>query len=142
MMEDPPAVPAICVYADEAGLSHLIDVRLPALAQVRDEHGKTRFVGANGATTMGFVVGGQAMTDWHPSGMVGLSIVLQGAWDIEAGSGQRRVLETGSVLLMFDTHGQGHRSHSSGEAGCTVLGVGIDEATRALYWDMVQQAIR
>lgn len=142
MTETLPTVPAVCVYADQTGQSHLIDVQLPALAQVRGEDGGTRFLGANGATTMGFVVGGStAMKDWHPSGIVGLSIVLRGAWEIEAGSGQRRRLDTGSVLLMFDTHGQGHRSHSCDEAGSTVLGVGLDEATREAYWTLVQQAI-
>lgn len=129
-----PTVPAVCVYAGRDGLSHLADVVLPALAQVTDEDGKVRFVGSTGATVMGFVVGtGPTGEDWHRASMAGLSIVVSGSWEIEAGSGDRRHLETGSVLLMLDTEGQGHRAHPLGDGGCTVLGVGIDEATRAAF---------
>jgi hypothetical protein len=141
-MTDPlPTVRAVCVYADVQGQSHLADVDLPALAQVTDADGRTLFVGSTGATVMGFVVdASHTGKDWHRASMAGLSIVLSGSWEIEAGSGDRRLLETGSVLLMLDTEGQGHRSRTPGDTGCTVLGVGIDEDTRAAFAQLVPQA--
>ena len=133
-MTQPPSVKAVCIYADSAGQSHLVDVELPALAQEVGEGGRTRFIGATGATVMGFVVGtGKVLKDWHVAGTPGLSITISGRWEIEAGSGERRMLETGSVLLMLDTHGQGHRSRCYEDGGSTVIGVGIDEATRIAF---------
>lgn len=135
-------VPVVCVYADAEGGSHLIDLGLPALTHEVDKTGKSRFLGVSGTTTMGFVVGsGTGVKEWHVAGMAGLSIVLSGEWEIEAGSGARRMLRPGSVLLMLDTHGQGHRSHSYGEAGSTVLGVEIDAATRAAFEDLLASAL-
>ena len=132
--EPPPTVDAVCIYADRDGVSHLADVALPALAQSGDAEGRTRFLGATGATVMGFVVGtGPVVKDWHVASMAGLSIVLSGEWEIEAGDGERRMLRTGSVLLMLDTHGRGHRSRCYAEGGSTVLGIGIDDATRAAF---------
>ena len=137
-----PSVRALCVYADSAGVSHLIDVALPALAQVVDERGKTHFRGAAGATVIGFVAGtGKVFKDWHVATMPGLSITLSGRWEIEAGSGERRMLEAGSVLLMLDTRGQGHRSRCDEESGSTVIGIGIDEATRTAFAALVERAI-
>lgn len=141
MTEKLPSVPVVCIHADAQGISHLLDLELPALAQTVDAEGKTHFLGANGATIMGFVVGdGAGNKDWHVSGHVGLSIVLTGEWEIEAGSGDRRVLGTGSVLLMLDTVGQGHRAHYRGTP-CTVLGVGADDATAAGYRALAAQAL-
>jgi hypothetical protein len=135
-------VPVVCVYADAAGGSHLIELGLPALAHEVDETGKSRFVGVTGATTMGFVVGsGAGVKEWHVAGTAGLSIVLSGEWEIEAGSGARRMLRPGSVLLMLDTHGQGHRAHSYDAAGSTVLGVGIDAATETAFRALLAEAL-
>ncbi len=132
-----PMVMAVCAYADEQGMSHLADVALPGLNHVIDSHGLSTFHGSLGATIFGFVVGAQHDRedggDWHISTLPGLSIVLSGEWEIEVGSGQRRLLKTGSVLLMLDNHGQGHRSRSLSGAPCTGLGVGIDEAARLSY---------
>lgn len=124
-------VAAVCVHADAEGGSHLIDLALPMLAQT---------IGGVQATRLGIVAGtGPSFKDWHVAGMAGLSIVLSGAWEIEAGSGERRTLGPGSVLLMLDTHGQGHRSRSAGDV--TVLGLGLDEATRVAFAALVVQAI-
>jgi hypothetical protein len=43
------------------------------------------------------------------------------------------------VLLMLDTEGQGHRSRTQGNTDCTVLGVGIDDATRAAFTKLLPQ---
>lgn len=141
-MIDAPTVKATCVYAASDGLSHLIDVDLPAMTRLVDADGKSRFIGVNGATYMGFITGTAGeYKDWHAATMAGLSIALAGAWEIEAGSGQRRTLGTGSVLLMLDTQGQGHRSRGLGDIPSTVIGVGIDEETRIRWAALVEAAV-
>jgi hypothetical protein len=140
-----PTVMVVCAYVGENGISHLADVALPGLHHMVDADGLSHFSGMQGATEFGFVVGAQHgqsdWGDWHVSGTPGLSIVLSGAWEIEAGSGQRRLLDTGSVLLMLDNHGQGHRSRTPDGKPCTVLGVGIDEATQLAYAALIPSAI-
>lgn len=92
-----------------------------------------------GATVLGFVMGNtRSEKEWHVAATAGLSIVISGEWEIEAGNGDRRMLGLGSVLLMLDTHGQGHRSRTYSETGATVLGVGIDEVTRAAFTAIVE----
>jgi len=142
MTETAPTVPALCVYADADGTSHLIDVDLPAMTRLVDADGKSRFLGVHGATMLGFITGTPGeYKDWHPAAMAGLSLCLAGEWEIEAGSGQRRLLTTGSILLMLDTHGQGHRSRGLGATASTVIGVGIDEDTRVAWSTLVDQAV-
>lgn len=140
-MHEGPTVSAVCIYADADGMSHLIDVDLPAMTRLVDDNGKSRFIGILGATSMGFITGTAGeFKDWHAASMAGLSICLAGEWEIEAGSGQRRILRTGSVLLMLDTHGQGHRSRSLGDVASTVIGVSIDTETQSIFTALVEQA--
>jgi hypothetical protein len=123
-------VTAVCIHTDADGRSRLTDLSPPMLAEM---------IGGAATTRMGVVTGGgPSFRDWHVAGMAGLSIVLSGEWEIEAGSGARRMLGPGSVLVMLDTQGQGHRSRSA--ADVTVLGIGIDEAARAAVSALVAQA--
>ena len=129
-----PTFPVLCVYADEHGCSHLIDLDLPGMSRKVRADGTSEFSGVMGATVFGVVTpmhNGPTFIDWHKSAMAGLSVVLNGEWEIEAGSGQRRVLGQGAVLLMFDTVGQGHRAHYR-QAG-TSIGIGIAAETEAVY---------
>jgi hypothetical protein len=104
--------------------------------------GTSEFGGVMPVTAFGVVTpmhNGPKLIDWHISRMAGLSVVMSGEWEIEAGSGQRRVLRPGSALLMFDTTGQGHRAHYR-DPGC---GIGITFApeTEALYRGILAEAL-
>lgn len=143
-MGDQPSTtfPAVCVFAGADGTSHLVDLDLPAMGQKILPDGTSEFSGVCGATVFGVVAGDQPkFVDWHIAKHPGLSIVLSGAWEIEAGSGQRRVLQTGSVLLMFDNSGQGHRAHHVDGKGGTVIGIGLGAETEALYRALLQQKL-
>ncbi|MET0363093.1 MAG: hypothetical protein ABW169_00435, partial [Sphingobium sp.] len=129
-----PTFPVLCVYADEDGISHLIDLALPGMSRKVRADGTSEFGGVMGATVFGVVTpmhNGPKFIDWHISRMAGLSIGMTGEWEIEAGSGQRRILGPGPCLLMLDTSGQGHRAHYR-TPGCGI-GVGIAPETEAAY---------
>ena len=141
---DPPAgsFPAVCVYAGEDGTSHLVDLALPVVGRTQGADGVTHWTGLEGARQWGVIVSdGSAYGRWHTASQVGLSIVLHGAWEIEAGSGQRRVLPAGSVLLMLDTTGQGHRSQLVSDRPCAVMGVALDETTTGRFQSLLRSSL-
>lgn len=55
-------------------------------------------------------------SDFHTAGMRELSVLLAGEADYEVSDGEVRRLGPGSVLLMEDTTGKGHRSRNVGTA--------------------------
>jgi hypothetical protein len=54
-------------------------------------------------------------TEWHPAPGKRFVMVLSGIGQIEAGDGERRTFAPGSVLLVTDTQGPGHRTIVVGE---------------------------
>ena len=50
-------------------------------------------------------------TDWHPAPRKQYVMVLEGTMEVEAGDGERRTFEAGSVLLVTDIEGRGHRTN-------------------------------
>lgn len=50
--------------------------------------------------------------DWHPAPHRQFIITLEGEVEIEVGDGERRRFGPGSVLLVEDTSGRGHRSRT------------------------------
>jgi hypothetical protein len=48
--------------------------------------------------------------DWHPAPQRQFIFNLEGSVRIEAGDGEIRTFGPGSILLVEDTHGRGHRS--------------------------------
>jgi hypothetical protein len=61
--------------------------------------------------------------DWHPAPTRQFGIILDGALEITASDGERRTFETGSVRLLEDTSGKGHRTRVVGDR--EVLSVAI-----------------
>ena len=54
-------------------------------------------------------------SDWHPAPRKQYVLVLSGTMEVEAGDGERRRFQAGSVLLVTDTEGRGHRTYTVGE---------------------------
>lgn len=125
---------AVCIYAGADGTSRLAEIRLPFAARQEAADGTVSWLGRGGAQEW-VVIGGDGKPgefgDWHVSAVAGLSIVVDGAWEIEAGDGARRQLGLGSILVMLDTDGQGHRSRAVSGHGSTVLGVSFDALSRS-----------
>jgi len=118
---------AVAIYATPDGGSALLDLPLPLCRKISSG----AWEGIAGATGWGITQGdGEGYGEWHVSAMAGLSIVLRGAWAIEAGDGARRVLRPGDMLVMLDTTGCGHCSQTL-EQPCTVIGIAFDANTAA-----------
>ena len=54
-------------------------------------------------------------SDWHPAPNKQFIMVLRGIGEIEVGDGQRRKFVPGSVLLVTDIKGRGHRTKVLGK---------------------------
>ena len=96
-----------CLYSGRDGQSHFSD---EALARKTDAVGRltTGMLSAKG--WMYTESAQERFVDWHTSGPGGVSVMLEGWMDLETGSGEKRRLVAGDVLLALDTAGQGHRS--------------------------------
>lgn len=120
---------AVAIFTTPDGGSRLIDLPMPLCRKIALPDGSGQWQGISGATGWGITQGdGEGYGDWHVSAMPGLSIVLRGAWTIEASDGQKRTLEPGAMLVMLDTDGCGHRSHTV-EQPCSVIGIAFDTDT-------------
>lgn len=120
--------PAVCVYALDNGGSALTEIDLPICHKEIAADGSARWEGVGSANGWGIAAGDpEQCTQWHVSGMAGLSITLCGEWEIEASNGDRRTLRAGDVLVMLDTTGDGHRSWPSGAGRCLTMGVAFGE---------------
>lgn len=114
---------AVGIFSTVEQGSVLLDIDLPPATRWSSPSGETVWGGVLSAETVVIVEGDNSggVTDWHNSGPL-LSIVIDGGWEIEASNGDRRVLELGSVLLVCDKTGKGHRSRTVGPS-CTVVGI-------------------
>ena len=52
--------------------------------------------------------------DLHPAPRRQYLITMAGSWEIEAGSGVKKIFKAGDVMLADDTTGEGHRSRVLG----------------------------
>src|SRR5262245_8966553 len=64
-------------------------------------------------------------SDWHPAPRKQFVMVLEGAMEVEAGDGNRREFRAGSVLLVTDTQGRGHRTNVLGEREVVLVRVAV-----------------
>ena len=101
------------LYAGPDGESHFEDREAP-LEPYRDEPASiTQIVGAEG---FNFRRNGPAYDlDWHPAPRRQFIVNLSGSVRIEASDGEVRVFGPGSILLVEDTTGKGHRSKHVGD---------------------------
>ena len=68
------------------------------------------------ATKVGFLrIAAGSRSDWHPAPLKQFVMVLGGSMEVEAQDGERRIFEPGSVLLVTDTEGRGHRTNALGK---------------------------
>jgi|SRR5262245_5614749 len=64
-------------------------------------------------------------SDWHPAPRKQFVMVLEGVMEVEAGDGKRREFRAGSVLLVTDTQGRGHRTNVLGERDVVLVRVPV-----------------
>jgi hypothetical protein len=114
------------IYATADGESHIGELDI-LLAQNEGRplfYNSTRFP----ATAIGFQqvrIGG--VTAWHKPPQPWLAFILVGTWEIEASDGARRQFPAGSVSLVEDTTGKGHRGWAVGDADVLVAAVSLPD---------------
>ena len=110
------------IYATADGESHIGELDV-ALTQ---NDGRPRFCNSKrfAATSTGFQrvrPGGE--TAWHNPPQRWLAFVLAGTWEIETSDGSRPRFPAGSVSLVEDTTGRGHRGRAVGDTEVLVAAV-------------------
>jgi hypothetical protein len=112
------------LFADQQGITHFRDEYLVWQAAVTAQHAET--TPYLNAEKIGFLHLPQGFSaDSHPSPSKRFVVVLTGIVQIEAGDGERRTFAPGSVLLVTDTQGLGHRSIVVGEQDVLITWVPI-----------------
>jgi len=116
------------IYATPDGESHIGELEV-ALAPNEGRplfYNSARFA----ASSIGFQhvrVGGA--TAWHNPPQRWLAFILVGTWEIEVSDGSRHQFPAGSVSLVEDTTGKGHRGWAVGETDVLVAAVGLPDHT-------------
>ncbi len=105
------------IFADESGTSHMEELSIaldrvdlagsapPIQVATPIEVSAARFS----------VMDPGLVADWHPAPRVQYSLHLAGELEVETGDGQVRRLGPGSIVLLEDVSGQGHRTRVIGE---------------------------
>ena len=114
------------IYATPDGESHIGELDVALVRNV----GRPLFYNSElfGATAVGFqnVQAGGA-TEWHTTPQRWLALILAGTWEIEASDGSRIEFPPGSVSLVEDTTGKGHRGRAVGSADVMVASVRLSD---------------
>jgi quercetin dioxygenase-like cupin family protein len=112
------------LFADQQGVTHFRDEYLVW----QESAGNARLLVTPylNAEKIGFfrMPPGLSM-DWHPAPSKRFVMVLSGIGQVEAGDGERRTFAPGSVLLVTDTQGPGHRTIVVGEQDVVAVWVPI-----------------
>jgi hypothetical protein len=100
------------LYSDPSGESHFEDVETElSLADFAPPAPPLELSEYLPAARTAFLGGPAGWTgDWHVSAGRNFFVVLSGEWEIETSDGATRLFSPGSVLLVEDTSGKGHRS--------------------------------
>jgi quercetin dioxygenase-like cupin family protein len=100
------------VYTDSAGVSHFREEHFDFKRGRNDETSIHVLEAKGGATLLRLKAG--AVEEWHNAPRAWYLIVLQGTSEVTASDGQVRQFGPGSVVLLDDTTGKGHRTRAVG----------------------------
>ena len=112
------------LFADQQGVTHFRDEYLVW----QESAGISRFFVTPylSAEKIGFFRAPPGLSvDWHPAPGKRFVMVLSGIVQVEAGDGERRTFAPGSVVLVTDTQGPGHRTIVLGEQDVLAVWVPI-----------------
>ena len=109
------------IYASEDGESHMRDVLVSA-----DAEGIPN-------TSLKMNVYKPKKIDWHTVPMPWFTINMTGDIEVEVSSGERRVIKTGDLVFLDDTHGKGHLTKPLTD-DITNLFIGVPKDFDFLAW--------
>lgn len=105
-------VQVLCIWADKKGISHFKDIEIPLPALRNDasvfQSDPTR------VKRLWFTrSSGQFNMDWHQAPRRQILIpYIGGAVEVTAGDGEKRLIKVGTIVLVADVWGQGHKSRA------------------------------
>lgn len=118
-------IPVSELFADDAGLTHFRNESIEWLPK-RADFQPNQITELFPATKMGFLKIQKGVDlDLHPAPRKQYVLVLEGIMEVEAGDGEKRQFEAGSVLLVTDTTGPGHKTRVIGEKSVFLVWVPI-----------------
>ena len=104
------------VFSDQQGITHFREESLPwQTSQTPDRKVPASLTPYLDAQKVGFLrlpVGFDA--GWHPAPSKRFVVQLSGTAQLEVGDGERRTFTAGSIVLVTDVAGQGHRTANPG----------------------------
>src|SRR5438105_14666975 len=105
------------LYSDSSGESHFDDVEIDLASTDYTSSAPPLFLSDITAMTQFRFMQAPAgwTSDWHTSSARTMFFVLTGEWEVTASDGEARRFSAGSVLLVEDTSGKGHRSRVTGK---------------------------
>ena len=110
------------LYTDSENLTHFRDEFLPW----NDGGSDYSTTSLDDAKQIGFLrIRAGSRSDWHPAPKKQFVMVLDGSVEVEAGDGERRKFAPGSVLLVTDTEGRGHRTNNLGDKAAILVWVPV-----------------
>jgi len=100
------------LYSDDSRITHFADENIPWSSN----YGILMRTDLFKADSVGFfrALPGWS-TNWHPAPRRQLVMVLEGSMEEEVGDGEKRIFEPGSVLLVEDIDGKGHKTKVVGQ---------------------------
>jgi hypothetical protein len=101
------------IYSDSAGDSHFEDQFIPL-----GDAGAIGYLSEGTAAREVYFryVQGDYDYDFHTAPQKQLVVLLDGAIEIETSQGEKRVFSAGTVLLLEDTYGKGHKTKNFKDA--------------------------
>jgi len=111
------------VYSDSDGVSHFDDVKVRfKSADFAPPAPPLNISAFNTAVQYGFLKAPAGWSgDWHPAPRRQILIYLSGEIEAEVGDGEIRRFGPGSVTLVEDITGQGHRSRVLGDEDVSAM---------------------
>ena len=110
--QQPQTLRYAVVFSDSNDVTHFRDEELPWQVQKSSDPRTailvTPFLDAEKIGFLRIPAGYSA--DWHPAPGKRFVMVLSGVMEVEAGDGERRKFTAGSVALVTDVKGRGHRT--------------------------------
>jgi hypothetical protein len=107
----------IRIFADESGRSHVDELRIEL--EVADSASSVPSIPMSSPIALSLarfsVMPPGFVADWHPAPRRQYSLHLSGELEVEVGDGEVRRIGPGSIVLLEDVSGQGHRTRVVGE---------------------------
>jgi hypothetical protein len=111
------------LYADELDVTRFADDHIDFEGESDRPVAATALLAAH---NIGFLqLGAGYRSDWHPAPRKQYVMVLEGTLEVEAGDASRRLFRSGSILLVTDVEGRGHRTNVIGNERVLLVWVPI-----------------